>query len=117
MAKDLKPPEMVDANRLGMMDDNMFHQIQKLFGFLELTDRQFCNPKKYCYSFKDYSGKPVNLTEQQDAQEYLNRFLDKIEKALKPTPFRNIVHNIYGGKTCTVITCLNKECRAVRKRE
>ena len=43
--------------------------------------------------------------------------MDKIEAALKPTPFKNIVNSIYGGNTCSVIVCQNKDCKAVIKRE
>ena len=36
---------IVDAEKIGKMDDNFFHQVQKLFGNLELTDREYYNPE------------------------------------------------------------------------
>ena len=49
------------------IDDNLLRQLQKLFGFLDLTDRQAYNPTEFCYAFKDMSGQPTNIGVQQDA--------------------------------------------------
>lgn len=57
---------------------------------------------------------PVNTSIQQDAQEFLNLFFDKMETSLKRTPFKNILDNIFGGKTCSQTTCSN--CNAVKER-
>ena len=67
MASDGKEPNMVDAPKIGNMDDNMFHQLQKMFGHLELTDREYYDPEEYCHSYKWQGGNPVNVTIQQDA--------------------------------------------------
>ncbi len=72
------------------VDDNVFHQLQKMFGYLEHSDRQDYNPEDFCFSFKDMDGNPVRVGEQQDSHEFLNSFFDKIENHLKPTPFRNL---------------------------
>jgi hypothetical protein len=48
---------------------------------------------------------------QQDSQEFLNIFFDKIETALKPTPFRYIVEDVFGGKLANQTICSN--CKAV----
>ena len=34
-------------------------------------------------------------------------FFDKCEKALKCSPFKNIIQGIYGGQTAGLIKCLN----------
>lgn len=44
-------------------DDNMLRQLQSLFGFLELTERAFVDPTEFCYSFKQWDGKPTNTGE------------------------------------------------------
>ena len=49
-------------------DDNLLHQFQKLFAFMEKTDRGDYNPVDFCYSFKDFDGNPVNVCVQQDTQ-------------------------------------------------
>ena len=68
MADDGVPPKIVDADRYGQeVDDNILHQFQRMFGYLSLSDKQDFDPAPFCYSFKDYSGKPVNMAIQQDA--------------------------------------------------
>jgi ubiquitin carboxyl-terminal hydrolase 34 len=39
-----------------VVDDNVVHQLQKMFAFLELSDQPDYNPFEFCYSFKDYDG-------------------------------------------------------------
>ena len=81
-----------------MIDDNVLHQLQKIFTFLELSDRQDYKPQEFCFSFKDYTGQPVNLAVQSDAHEFVNNFFDKIENSVKNTPYKYILEDIYGGK-------------------
>lgn len=50
-----------------------------MFGFLELTDRQCYDPIEFFYAFKDYGGQPTNMAIQEDSQEFVNRFFDKLE--------------------------------------
>lgn len=76
-----------------------------MFGFLELTDRSDYNPHEFCFSFKDGGGNPVNVSVQQDTQEFLNMIFDKLERGLKHTPFRAITNSVYGGKTSNLIIC------------
>ncbi len=97
MADDYEAPNIVDAPMIGSMDDNMFHQIQKLFGSLKFTDRKYYNPKEYCHSYKDWDNNPCDVRVQQDANEYYNIFMDRIETALKPTPFKNSCRDIFTG--------------------
>jgi len=33
-----------------------------MFGFLALSDKQDYKPTDFCFSFKDYSGDPVNVS-------------------------------------------------------
>ena len=51
----------------GMVDDNMFHQLQKLMANLEASDRSDYNPFEFCFSFKEFDGTPTNIAEQKDA--------------------------------------------------
>ena len=107
-----KPPK----DKWGELDDNVLHQLQKMFGFLELSDRQDYNPYEFCFSFKDYTGMPVNVSVQQDTQEFLNMIFEKLETGLKKTPFRNILESIFGGKTTTQLICAGG-CNKIKARE
>lgn len=113
MADDGQPQCL--AKRAGKeIDDNIFHQLQTMFANLQLTEKQDYTPDEFCFSFKDFEGQPVNVSIQQDAQEFLNLFFDKIETSLKPTPFKRILEDTFGGKTCNQTICSN--CKAVNER-
>lgn len=107
--------EINEASHNGVLvDDNVLHQMQKLFVFLELTDRQDFNPFEFCFSFKDYSGMPVNVLVQADAQEFINMIFEKLENSLKATPFCQVLENVYGGKVCNQMICSN--CKNVNSK-
>ena len=57
----------------------MLRQFQKLFGFLELSERVYADPFDFCFAFKDEDNLPTKLGEQKDAQEFLTRFFDRME--------------------------------------
>jgi len=115
-ACDLNSPEKLpyDKSSKLFVDDNVLHQLQKLFVFLEVTDRQDYNPFEFCYSFKNYAGEPVNVLIQQDAQEFINMIFEKLENGLKNTPFSQVLENVYGGKYCNQMIC--SECKNVTNR-
>ena len=46
-----------------MIDDNMFHQLQKLMANLEASDRSDYNPFEFCFAFKEFDGTPTNTIE------------------------------------------------------
>jgi len=50
------------------------------------SEKQYVNPKSFCHAFKDWSGEPVNVYEQMDAEEFLAMFLDRLENSIKGTP-------------------------------
>ena len=54
-AVDNTPEDIKDYKEM-KIDDNMLRQIQKLFGFLELSQRQAADPTHFCFAFKDDMG-------------------------------------------------------------
>ncbi len=95
-----------------LVDDNLIHQVRKLLGFLELSERQEYNPREFCFSFKDYSGQPTNVRLHQDTQEFLNRFFDKLDDHFKNTHRKYLLESIFGGETSRMRIC--KGCGFVR---
>ena len=87
------------------VNDNMMHQFMKLMSFLELSERQDYNPREFCYSFKDFDGRPINTREQKDTQEFLNVVFDRLEFSMKNTPQKYLLQNVFGGETCSVMIC------------
>ena len=63
----IKHGELVEHPKTGqMVDDNILYQFQRLFAFLEMSDRKTYESSDFCFSFKDYDGQPVNTALQQD---------------------------------------------------
>ena len=42
------------------------------------SDKQYINPKPFCQAFKDWEGKPVNVFEQMDVDEFFNTLMDRL---------------------------------------
>lgn len=87
-----------------VVDDNILHQLQKIFAFLELSSRLSYSPDDFCVAYKLY-GEPVNVLMQQDVHEFIQMFFDQLENKIKCTPFKRVVDNFYGGKVVNIITC------------
>ena len=96
-----------------IFDDNLLHQLQKMYTFLTYSEKQAYNPKDFCGAFKDM-GEPINPMIQQDSQEFFNNFCDKIENSLKDTKYKYIIDNIFTGKTCSSVVC--EKCHTVSNR-
>lgn len=101
-ADDQKPVLKAGPNNV---DDNILHQVQRMFTYLDMSKREDYNPQGFCYAFKDWDGNPTNTSIQQDSQEFLNRFFDKIESSTKDTPYKYLMQSIFGGKTCSQLVC------------
>lgn len=114
LADDGLPENIQVTEQQKRVDDNVLHQLQKMFAFLQESERQDYNPEDFCFSFKDFENNPTNFAVQQDAQEFLNMIVDKIENGLRNTPYKQILDGIFGGKTCSTLACQN--CGLVRKK-
>ncbi len=55
------------------VDDNVLHQLQKMFTFLELSERQDYNPHEFCHSFKDISVLIIIIIGKTDKFDYSTR--------------------------------------------
>ena len=96
--------------------DDLLFQLIKMFYYLTYSDKSYYNPKQFVYSFKDYEGNPTNPNVQCDAQEFLTRFIEKIEDKIRNTSERFLCHNILGGTTLQQIICTNTDCNNISKR-
>ncbi|CAG9315438.1 USP34_5 [Blepharisma stoltei] len=96
-------------------EDSLLYQLQSIFAGLLYSDKQHINPKAFCGAFKDWEGKPVNLHEQMDADEFFNNFMDRLENQLKGDTYEHIVKNHFGGLNTTEmigkVTCTHKSER------
>ena len=109
-----KPPKISVLEKTGeAINDNILYQLQCLFTYLELTDRNAYNPMAFCFAFKDTSGNPTNTAVQQDSQEFLNMILDKLDRELKDTPHQYLTQGVFGGQSCSQVIC--KECSNINE--
>ena len=124
-AEDGKPPTnlaylqgdpTVDRTKKGAdVDENVLHQLQTLFGYLELSEKQAFNPSHFCFALKDFEGQPVNISLQQDAQEFLNMAFDRLENSLKGTRHQHLLQSVFGGKACNRFVCQGG-CNVINER-
>jgi len=89
------------------IDDNLLHQLQRLFVYLMKSKRKYYNPVAFCYSFKEADGKPTNTAVQHDAQEFLNILFERLERIVQDTPYKYITQSIFGAKLCSQVICTN----------
>ena len=91
-------------------NDNLLFQLIRMFYYLNYSDRGEYNPKNFVYSFKDFDGNPTRIDVQCDAQEFLSRFIEKVEDLIKNSKQRFLCNNIFGGTTLQQVKCTNPEC-------
>ena len=111
---DHEPPKPAEYGRISTDDDNLLHQLQKMYTFLTYSIKEDYNPKYFCFSFKDFDGNPTNPMIQQDSQEFYNNFCDKIENCLKKTKYKYIISDVLTGRTCSSVIC--ESCKNVSNR-
>lgn len=95
--------------------DSILYQLQTMFGYLTLSERQDYDPTPWCQAFKDAAGNPVNIKIQQDAEEFLGTFIEKVEAALQPTPHKSLMNDLFMYSVTGQLAC--QSCHAVRERE
>lgn len=98
------------------LKENLLYQLQILFGFLSESDKQSYDTIPFCHAYKDESGNPVDVRVQQDAQEFFNVFVDRIENRLKGTPQAETVRKVLIGQITNQMICLGG-CGTVRERQ
>jgi ubiquitin carboxyl-terminal hydrolase 9/24 len=88
-------------NKAETPEDNLLLQLQYIFSALKESDKQYINPKAFTQSFKDWEGKPINVLEQMDVDEFFNTFMDRLENLLKGHQNEHIIKNHFGGLQAT----------------
>lgn len=87
-------------------DESNITSLQFIFSGLKNSAKQYMSPKKLCSTFKDWEGRPINVMEQMDADEFFNNLMDKLENEMKGTPSENLIKNHFGGIQIT--ECIGK---------
>ena len=95
-------------------DDDSLNQLQIMYTYLTLSEKEDYNPKNFCKAFKDFDGNPINIMVQQDSQEFFNNFFDKMENNLKKSKYKYIINDVFVGRTCSSVIC--DSCKHVSNR-
>ena len=95
-------------------DDDSLNQLQIMYTYLTLSEKEDYNPKNFCKAFKDFDGNPINIMVQQDSQEFFNNFFDKMENNLKKSKYKYIINDVFIGRTCSSVIC--DSCKHVSNR-
>ena len=83
----------------GDQKESMIHQTQRMYAYLQESEKQYYDPAGFCHTYKDPDdpSKPINPRIQQDASAYYGRLLHSIKDLVVNTRHENIldVFNIY----------------------
>ena len=88
-------------------EDSNLRSIQFIFSGLKNSAKQYMSPKRLCSTFKDWEGRPINVAEQMDADEFFNNLMDKLESEMKGSKNEHSIRNHFGGIQIT--ECIGKE--------
>jgi ubiquitin C-terminal hydrolase len=66
--------------------ESLLYQMQRMFAYLQESEKRAFDTSQFCASYKDAEGNPVNTSQQMDANEFFNMLFDKLENSLKGTP-------------------------------
>lgn len=77
--------------------DDVLYQLQRMYANQMMSERQYYNPLPWCQVFKDSQGNPIKTGVQQDAEEYLNKFFDKMERRMADLPECGAIRECFGG--------------------
>ena len=110
-ANDSKP---IDGTYELTDDDNILHQTQRLFTYLTFSSYGDFIPKNFIFSLKIY-GERINVNQMQDSSEFYLNFCDLIKTSLDNTEYKNLIDDIFIGKTLEKKIC--SECNNLTHRE
>lgn len=86
MGIELQKPEPTEVFDRIIVDDFIF-QLQKMYAHLSLSQKKFYDPTEFCLATKNpLTGHPINIAIQEDAHEFLNTLIDKVENSIKAEP-------------------------------
>lgn len=76
-----------------------------MYYHLQFSRKKYFVPKDFCFSYKDFDGKPINTSIQEDSHEFLNRLIEKVEEVCKKDERLSLLQQICEVKTLTEYEC------------
>ena len=85
-------------------DNEILIQMQELFAYLNLSERQYYNPINLTKT-NILNNRPIVVTIQQDSKEFYDSICDCLEKSLKNTKYKYIINDALMGCMLDSIQC------------
>ena len=103
--------------RIKIMDyegEDMFTiKLKELFAKMTFSNLPYQNTKGVVKYFRGWDGEPINPTIQQDACEFLQVFLDKLEETLGVS----FIHSLFKGTTINCIDGISTQYHSEREEQ
>ena len=107
-----KPKEEEARPAIAQESKELFIEFQRMLAFLCHSEQRVYDTAAFCRAYK-VMGSPVDVNQQQDANEFFNLIFDQLENVLQGTNQRDLFRHIFGGvvqnslvpKECGHISC------------
>lgn len=84
---------------------NEIYQLQKLLTYLKYGTKRSYTTRQFCDSFITYEGVPIDPSVQNDADEFFNALMEKIENFLKEAHQHSILEDTFEGQLSNQLNC------------
>lgn len=84
---------------------------------MSVSERQCYDPRDFCAAFKDLDGRPTNVSQQMDVDEFFNTLMDRLEMMLKPSKNEFIIKNVFEGQLSNELIGKGGGCSHSSERE
>ena len=117
MIQDLRHSLLNSPLKQGWQPDSLLYQLKVLMSSLIHSEKECYEPAGFCIAFKGYDGESINPRIQQDADEFLNLLLDKLEDELKGTGQDGLIRDHVGGALVHEIESCEESFPYISERE
>ena len=60
-------------------NEQVLFELQVLFAYLRLSQKNYCDTRAFCKTFRDFDGEVIRMGEQKDANEFAGMLFEKLE--------------------------------------
>ncbi|PRP81656.1 hypothetical protein PROFUN_01163 [Planoprotostelium fungivorum] len=89
-------------------EEGILYQLQNIFASVQESERAHYEPVGFCNAYRDWEGRPMNIHQQQDVEEFFNLLCQRMETRLKGTSQEKLLSSIFAGKICNEIRSVDE---------
>jgi ubiquitin C-terminal hydrolase len=105
----LSIPILENKELFSDLENNPVYQLQLVFANLSYSIKQYHTPLHFIQSIKYFNNQSINVSQQQDCEEFLNILVDRLETVLKIISKDDILDNSIRGRLSSEVISLDKE--------